>query len=96
MENKIPIYEDFLTSKIRAINPEWDYGKTHDEVFKQLWMFFDAPVVYKMLKEWHLEFAKLHVKAAKCEICHQMDLQLNNSQEAQEIVENSYPEENIK
>ena len=48
------------------------------------------------LKEFMIEFAKLHVEAQRMEICHQMDLQLNESQEAQKIVNNSYSNENIK
>ena len=38
-----------------------------------------------------IEFAKLHCEEQKSQICHQMDLQLENSQEAQKIVENTYP-----
>lgn len=33
--------EEILTNTIRGINPKWDYGKTDNEVFRQLWSFFD-------------------------------------------------------
>lgn len=86
MENKIPTAEEFFDNYDLDDAPI-EYND--DEAYAYL---KGQRAAYKLA----IEFAKLHIKAAKCEICHQMDLQLNNSQEAQEIVENSYPEENIK
>lgn len=58
------------------------------------------PVSYKgdgnSVLEAMKEFTRLHIEACQSQICHQMDLKLNESQDAQKIVMNAYPLENIK
>lgn len=41
--------ENKITETVRAINPDWNYGETHDDVFRQLLMFFDPPVVRRRI-----------------------------------------------
>lgn len=61
--------EEFLTSQIRAINPEWDYGATHSEVFWQLHHLFDSEVVRRYIVKYMDAYAeKYHLDKIR-EVC---------------------------
>lgn len=58
--------------------------------------FHNALKTAKECENMMIEFARLHCEEQKSQICHQMDLQLENSQEAQKIVNNTYHLTKIK
>lgn len=88
MANKIPTTEVFIQEYLGASNEFMESMREQiDECSGFNW---------DNITDFMIEFTRLHVEACQSQICHQMDLQLNESQDAQEIVMNAYPLENIK